>query len=240
MATLNELKERAEFVISHGKDEKDNIIQSVYSKASFGLNYMGDCVVTPKGYKFNGNVYKTVDELFGSFKDWHKSLDLPSRFYDPLYNEDYRLEATIVWYLTDVLGFKNDAFKNYIYTLTFGVTELKIYVEPGVKLYLTYFFKDYQYSIPVKDYKEGFNFINTYVTMVFAETVPMRNHLIGKLICYNDAKMPKIEAIDYRNVLKPDCVDGNKMILARLKELVKQLEDDLNDNDEDKTIIQNH
>lgn len=236
MATLKELQNYAYYLAPHGKDEDGKNIWSVYAKEpSLGLNYMGDCVIMPKGYKFNGNVYKTVDDLFGGFKEWHKTLDLPSRFYDPLYNETYRLQGTIVWYLTDVLGFVADE-KDFCntYKRCFGTTVMRVQIEVSKdnEVSISYQYGKYQMFTTIKDYKEGFNFVNAYVTIVLAETVPMWGSLTGKLKHYDDNKMPTTVAADMTKGFLPMYEDGNRMILARLKELVRQLENNLNEKEQ--------
>ena len=78
---------------------------------TYGIGYCGNISLVKGNIIFNGKKYKDVDSLDEALIAWEKSLPFPVDSYCPMYKESYRVEARVISYLTEKLGF-NRKFVN--------------------------------------------------------------------------------------------------------------------------------
>lgn len=136
---------------------------------------------------FNGKTFSDLDELEAETKKWAESLPWPVDTYCPLYNERYRLESRISWYLTEKLGFSsNYGAWNFSYTHKIGEDcQLSFsFDNRGMKENETSIYSQmgpYRFMTPVRDADEGVAIITTIVrTSVLAMATDMID-LLGHL-----------------------------------------------------------
>lgn len=74
-----------------------------------GIQFMFGVIVGSalKSVSFNDTRYNNVDDLLTAVKLFNDTRMFPAEYYDPSYNERYRTESKISWYLVDKLGFKS-------------------------------------------------------------------------------------------------------------------------------------
>lgn len=79
----------------------DNNTTSIYSN----IPYVATIKIIPKGYMFNSELYKTVEELSKAINDYNKTLEYPTDFYDPWLNDWYKEQSKLAYYIKS-LGFE--------------------------------------------------------------------------------------------------------------------------------------
>lgn len=99
----NDLKEKYNIV---GENNDIALFRKDHEKSSMG--YCGNISVVRGKAVFCGKKYETIDGLDTALRQWEAGLEWPVDTYCPLFNERYRLENRIHWYIINKLGFKED------------------------------------------------------------------------------------------------------------------------------------
>lgn len=96
---------------------------TLYDKARSenGVGYRGNISLKNGKAVFEGKAYTDIEALDTALREWENGLEWPVDTYNPMFNERYRLEARIIWYLENKMGFKHtyEGFTS-VYVKTIG------------------------------------------------------------------------------------------------------------------------
>lgn len=239
---LKELKSWAKIVLT---DQSDKGKYHVYKPDVFddncGLGYIGTCEIKNNKYVFQGNRYDTPEELCGAFKEYANTLPFPIALFDQSIRKLYQLQFIFDYYLKTVLGFSDFDSKNYFlakgqgYCKTIGETKLDVHVlldldvNSSVNDRITILYNYHGFSIqsdPIKDYREGINFINAYILAMVGETFSVFDSLSKKIMEFKGAMMPNAEGIDQSSsIFDIKKIDAKKMMKEQLLKILESFDD---------------
>lgn len=235
---LKELKSWAKFVLQDYFDKsKYHVYKPDVFNNGLGNGYIGTCGIERNKYLFQGRKYDTPEELCEAFKEYANTLPFPIDLFNQSTTQSSQLVRIFDYYLKTVLGFSNSYYLNngFGYCKTIGETKLKIHVlsNTGVNSSadnkITIFYNYHNFSIqsdPIKDYREGINFINAYILAMVGETFSEFDSLSNKIMEIKGVMMPNAEGIDQSSsIFDVKKIDAKKMMKEQLLKILESFDD---------------
>lgn len=214
--------------------EKYNIIGENKDIALFtkerenGIGYCGNISLVRGKAVFNGEKYATINALDHAIREWGEGLEYPVDSYCPLYNETWRTESRIIWYLRDKLGFKQ-VTRNWemVYEKPIGPSfKLAFFVEKERndegKIAITSKYGPYTYRNSVDNAEDGIASINTIVSVSVSE---MAKDIIEVISVCPVGVSDTIEAYvpSNKSILGFEKVSFKDLMIQRLEQQLKAL-----------------
>jgi len=192
-----------------------------------GIGYAGNISLVRGSAVFNGEKYATINALDHALREWGEGLEYPVDSYCPMYNETWRTESRIIWYLRDKLGFKQ-VTRNWemVYEKPIGPSfNLEFFIGKELdegKIGITSKYGPYIYRNSVDNAEDGIASINTIVSVSVSE---MAKDMIEIISVCPVGVSDTIEAYvpSKRNILGFEKVDFKTMMIQRLEEQLKVL-----------------
>lgn len=207
--------------------ENKDIALFTKEKAS-GIGYCGNISLVRGKAVFNGEKYATINALDHALREWGEGLEYPVDSYCPLYNEMWRTESRIIWYLREKLGFK-PATRNWemVYEKPVGPSfKLDFFVDKDRndegKIAITSKYGPYIYRNSVDNAEDGIASINTIVSASVSE---MAKDIIDVISVCPVGVSDTIEAYvpSNKSILGFEKVDFKTMMIQRLEQQLKAL-----------------
>lgn len=238
---LVELETWADFVLKDSFDSRYHVYKKNVFNNGIGIGYIGSCEIENNKYLFQGKKFDTPEELCEAFKEYANTLPFPIDLFDQATTQSSQLVHIFDYYLKTVLGFSDLISNSYYldkgfgYCRTIGETKLKIHVlsNTGVNSSadnkITIFYNYHNFSIqsdPIKDYREGINFINAYILAMVGETFSEFDLLSNKIMEIKGAMMPNAEGIDQSSsIFDVKKIDAKKMMKEQLLKILESFDD---------------
>lgn len=238
---LVELETWADFVLKDSFDSRYHVYKKNVFNNGIGIGYIGSCEIENNKYLFQGKKFDTPEELCEAFKEYANTLPFPIDLFDQATTQSSQLVHIFDYYLKTVLGFSDLISNSYYlnngfgYCRTIGETKLKIHVlsNTGVNSSadnkITMFYNYHNFSIqsdPIKDYREGINFINAYILAMVGETFSEFDLLSNKIMEIKGAMMPNAEGIDQSSsIFDVKKIDAKKMMKEQLLKILESFDD---------------
>lgn len=238
---LVELETWADFVLKDSFDSRYHVYKKNVFSNGIGIGYIGSCEIKNSKYLFQGEKFDTPEELCEAFKEYANTLPFPIDLFDQSARQSSQLVCIFDYYLKTVLGFSDFNSGNYYlskgygYCKTIGETKLEIHVlldidvNSSVDDKITIFYMYHNFSIqsdPIKDYREGINFINAYILAMIGETFSEFDSLSNKIMEIKGVMMPNAEGIDQSSsIFDVKKIDAKKMMKEQLLKILESFDD---------------
>lgn len=239
---LIELEAWADAVLQDFFDNRYHVYKKDVFNNGIGIGYIGSCRIENNKYIFQDNRFDTPEELCEAFKEYAGTLPFPIALFDQSTRKSCQLQGIFDYYLIEVLGFALANTKDYYlsnsgqcYQKTIGETKLEVHILNNIDCKasdndrISVFYSIHGYSIqsdPIKDYREGINFINAYILAMIGETFKEYDVLSEKIMQFSRVAMPNAEGIDNSSSLfNIKKVDGKKMMKEMLTKILKSFDD---------------
>lgn len=202
---------------------------SLYRKrgeAPEGRRFCGTITLHGGQVYFNGNKYKTLEDLDTALVEWAKSLPYDVDSYNPMYNENWRTEMRVIDYLSSI-GFKQE-YHGYkcVYAKSVGgdykiTFELGRRVEDG-KVRISSEYAGAFYAFTADTAEEGINAISAIVN---SDVLMMSKDIVDLLAICNVKTVEEVEAYTMKggNPLNIKKVDFKGMLIDRLETMLTAL-----------------
>lgn len=196
--------------------------------AHTGIGYCGNISLKNGKAVFNGKSYTDLDSLDDAFVEYAKTLPYPIDTYCPMYNEGWRVESRILWYLTEKMGFKRHTKGwNPVYTKPIGPSfSLEFYVEKDRedddKVCIISKYGEYTFRSSVDNAEEGIAAITTIANTSILE---MAKDMVGAISFCPDNVSAEIDAFvpSNKNIFGLEKVSFKDMMIAALESQLKAL-----------------
>lgn len=238
---LIELEAWADFVLKDSFDNRYHVYKKNVFNNKIGIGYIGSCEIKNDKYLFQGGKFDTPEELCEAFKEYANTLPFPIALFDQSSRQSSQLGCIFDYYLKIVLGFSDFISNNYYlakgcgYRKTIGETKLEVHVlsdidvDSSVNDKITICYKYHNFCIqsdPIKDYREGINFINVYFLAMIGETFSEFDSLSNKIMEIKGVMMPNAEGIDQSSsIFDVKKIDAKKMMKEQLLKILESFDD---------------
>ena len=239
---LIELEAWADAVLQDFFDDRYHVYKKDVFNDGIGIGYIGSCRIEKNKYIFHDERFDTPEELCEAFKDYARTLPFPIALFDQSTRKSCQLQGIFDYYLIEMLGFTLSKTNNYYfasngqcYQKTIGETKLEVHILNNIDCKasdndrISIFYSIHGYSIqsdPIKDYREGINFINAYILLMIGETFKEYDVLSEKIMQLSRVAMPNAEGIDNSStIFNIKKVDGKKMMKEMLTKILKSFDD---------------
>lgn len=238
---LIELEAWADAVIKDFYDYRYHVYKKDVFNNGIGIGYIGSCRIENNKYIFQDERLDTPEELCNAFKKYAGTLPFPIALFDQSTRQPSQLQGIFNYYLTKVLGFSIAKTNDYYlsnsglgYQKTIGETSLTIHVlksldcELSANDRISIFYNYHGYAIqsdPIKDYREGINFINAYVLAMIGETFKEFGSMSEKIMEVKGAMMPNAVGIDKSSSLFDiKKVDAKELMKEQLRKILESFD----------------
>lgn len=240
---LTELEIWADAVIKDFFDNRYHIYKKDVFNNGIGIGYIGSCRIENNKYIFQDERFDTPEELCEAFKEYASTLPFPIALFDQSMRQSYQFQYIFDYYLTELLGFSfaKSTCNYYLsnsgqgYQKVIGDTKLEVHILCNIDCKasdndrISIFYEYHGYSIqsdPIKDWREGVNFINAYILAVISETFTEFDSLSKTIMEIKGVMMPNAEGIDQTSSLfNIKKVDAKKMMKEMLTKILKSFDD---------------
>ena len=214
-------------------DNKDITLYRKKGEFSYGIGYCGNIELKNGKAIFQGKSYSTIDSLDMMLIEWEKGLPYPVDTYNPMMNDNYRIESRLCWYIEEKLKFKlnqgvwGDGGTNYIKEIgpdcqiTFRIWRDGL--DDGISI--TSKWGNYHLTQKVKNAEDGISIFNTIIN---STVLSMAKDMLDTLSICDTKVTSDIEAYvkSNKNIFGWKKVDSFKdVMIERLETILKQLKE---------------
>lgn len=211
-------------------ENKDIQLFRKRGEKTYGIGYIGNIELRKGKAVFNGVAYDNLDELDKAIVAWGESLPYPADTYCPMYNERWRIESRLIWYLEHKLGFSRSksAWNHNLYERNIGEnTKLHFYIgdaDDTDKVTIRSKWGEYVYCYEADDAEKG---IATISSIVNASVLLMANDMVSIISVCDNKVNTEIDAFteDKSNIFGLKKVNFKELMIAKLEEQLKALKE---------------
>lgn len=209
-------------------ENKDINLYRKHGEFSYGIGWCGNIALKNGKAVFNDKAYSTIEELDNALVEWEKTLPYPVDTYNPMLRKSYKVEAQLIWYLTEKLGFKDKREGwNYYFGKSIGDNcELSFHLKQDTEKECVSIFSkfgEYHFTQEVTDTDTGVAVISSIVN---GECLSMAKDMIDLISVCDEKVVSEIEAYAPANTLFGfKRVSFKDMMIERLEKALAQLKE---------------
>lgn len=207
-------------------ENKDITLYRKSGEFTYGTGYCGSISLKNGKAIFNGKAYSTLEDLDNALVEWEKGLPYPVDTYNPMFNERWRVQSRVIWFLTDKMGFQSTARDwsiSYVKRLGSNAEiSFRVEINRNDKVEIFSQYGEFYFRKEIDDADSGIDMITTIVNTTACE---MGENLVELLSVCDDRVTSDIEAYMNTNEnlfgIKP--VSFKELIIDRLERVLAQL-----------------